>query len=928
MHPKIFFRQVFRTGFLLLLTGLFQTLPAQKNRLLPSDYDRWESLGSHHLSADGRWLAYEVITVGGDQELRLQHLLSDSLRTVPEAYQATFSANGRWLAYYTSASEEQAEEGDYYGAPYEDRVELLDLHSGELEVFQGMAQFAFDRRGSYLALNSYGYGNEGSSLLLLDLESGYRINFGNVTDFSWSDKTPLLALLIQTRDGNGNGVQLYQPATGSIRVLESSARSYQHLAWRRGSHALAVMRLAQGEGPADLVAWRNVLEAEARPLYFLPDSTTGFPDTLLVAGAAGLKWADDGSKLYFGARRQPTPPENYAAIDTTVAIDTTQAACADSSAALAAVWRERSEANVQIWHSTDVQIIPYQQANLYREEGQSLPGAWKLDDNHYIPIGADAAGEIEVLGSHRHATESDAKPYPFGAMFGRPYRDIYLIDLEDGRRRQVLDSIRHYYGGSPDGRFLLFFQGDDFFSYEIDSGRRRNLTGELDGSFANREYDFPVVQLPPYGFAGWVKGQAAAIVYDRYDLWRIELDGGGARRLTQGADDGIIHRYLTLKEQDEGPTVIDLKGTFYCTLKGERTQRSGFARLRPGKRAETLLFRDQRLQGLTKAEEAEVFLFSAEAFDDAPDLFVTDASFQDIRQVTALNSFQEEYAWGHAELIDFESTAGLPLQAALFYPANYDPAKRYPMVVYTYELLTDRLHEYVVPNVSSLYNFTLFTSEDYFVLAPDIVYRPRDPGRSAVEAVEGAVRKVIDRGLVDPARIGLMGHSWGGYQATFIPTQSDLFAASVAGAPITNFMSFMGAIHWNPGLPEVDHWETGQARMEVPFWEDLEAHLRNSPASFVHQLRTPLLMAFGNADGVVDWHQGVEFYNFARRAGKKDLVLLIYPGEDHGLDGEEVRIDYNRRIMQWFGHYLKGEAAERWIREGVPLREQENRERY
>ncbi len=919
MHPKRFFCHVFLAGCLLLLTGLFQTLPAQKKNLQPSDYDQWESLGSHHLSADGRWLAYEVITVGGDQELRLRDLRSDSVRTVPEAYQATFSADGRWLAYYTSASGTQEEEEAYYEAPYEDRVELLDLRSGELEVFRGMAEFAFDRQGSYLALNSYGYGNEGSSLLLLDLESGYRINFGNVTAFSWSEKTPLLALLIQTRDGNGNGVQLYQPATGSIRVLESSTRSYQHLAWRRGSDDLAVMRLAgeEEEEPADLVAWRDVLQREPRPLYFQPDSITGFPDTLEVSGAAGLKWAGDGSKLYFGARRQPAPPESYAASDTT------EAALADSSDALAEIWRESSDADVQIWHSTDVRIIPQQQAALYREEGQSLPVAWKLDDNRYIPIGADAAEEIEVLGSHRHATESDAKPYPFGAMFGRPYRDIYLIDLEDGGRRKVLDSIRHYYGGSPDGRFLLFFQGDDFYSYEIESGRRRNLTGKLDGRFVNGEYDFPVAQLPPYGFAGWVKEQAAAIVYDRYDLWRIELDGGGARRLTDGAGERIIHRYLALEEAEEGPILIDLKAPVYCTLKGERTQGSGFARLRPGKRAEVLVFRDQRLQGLTKAAAAEVFLFGAEAFDDPPDLFVTDAAFRDVRQVTALNPFQEEYAWGRAELLDFESTAGLPLQAALFYPANYDPAKRYPMLVYTYELLTDRLHEYVVPNISSLYNFTLFTSEGYFVLAPDIVYRPRDPGRSAVEAVEGAVRSVIDRGLVDPARIGLMGHSWGGYQATFIPTQSDLFAASVAGAPITNFMSFMGAIHWNPGLPEVDHWETGQARMEVPFWEDLEAHLRNSPASFVHQLRTPLLMAFGNADGVVDWHQGVEFYNFARRAGKKDLVLLVYPGEDHGLDSENVRIDYNRRIMQWFGHYLKGEAAERWIREGVPLREQD-----
>ncbi len=127
----------------------------------------------------------------------------------------------------------------------------------------------------------------------------------------------------------------------------------------------------------------------------------------------------------------------------------------------------------------------------------------------------------------------------------------------------------------------------------------------------------------------------------------------------------------------------------------------------------------------------------------------------------------------------------------------------------------------------------------------------------------------------------------------------------------------MGAIHWRPGLPETGHWETGQARMGVPFWEDFEAHVRNSPAAFVDRLNTPMLMMFGDADGTVDWRQGVEFYNYARRAGKKDFVMLVYPGEDHGLRKKENQMDYQRRILQWFGHYLNGGEAPAWMTEGV-----------
>jgi dipeptidyl aminopeptidase/acylaminoacyl peptidase len=259
----------------------------------------------------------------------------------------------------------------------------------------------------------------------------------------------------------------------------------------------------------------------------------------------------------------------------------------------------------------------------------------------------------------------------------------------------------------------------------------------------------------------------------------------------------------------------------------------------------------------------------------------------------------------------------MELQAVLLYPAGYDATRTYPMIVYTYERLSDNVHNYVVPSERSYYNLNVFTANDYFVLLPDIVYRGRDPGISALEAVESAVQTVLDRGIVDPARVGLVGHSWGGYQATYLPTRTDIFAAAVACAPITNFLSFAGAIHWNPGIAEFDHWETGQARMGVPPWEDFDAYLRNSPIHEVDQLDTPMLMMFGDADGVVDWHQGIEFYNFARRAGVDDFVLLVYPGEDHGLRKKENQIDYHRRILEWFGHWLKDEPAPAWIAEGV-----------
>ena len=299
----------------------------------------------------------------------------------------------------------------------------------------------------------------------------------------------------------------------------------------------------------------------------------------------------------------------------------------------------------------------------------------------------------------------------------------------------------------------------------------------------------------------------------------------------------------------------------------------------------------------------------------APDVFVASGALTDARQMSATNEFQRDYAWGKAELIDFTSTIGRPLQGILYYPANWDKSKKYPMIVYTYEMLSQGLHRYIVPRENDYYNANVFTQSGYFVLMPDIVFRPRQPGVDAQTSVDGAIRAVIARGLVDPANIGHCGHSQGGYEAYFLATHSSLIKTAVAGAGITTMYSFAGQMHWS-SAPEFDHWETGQFRMEVAPWEDMAAMSRNNPIEKVHEMKAQsILMEIGGEDPTVDMRQGVEFWNYARRAGKQ-AVMLLYPGEGHGLGKRENAIDYRNRILQWFGHYLKGEPAPAWITNG------------
>ncbi len=238
------------------------------------------------------------------------------------------------------------------------------------------------------------------------------------------------------------------------------------------------------------------------------------------------------------------------------------------------------------------------------------------------------------------------------------------------------------------------------------------------------------------------------------------------------------------------------------------------------------------------------------------------------------------------------------------------------MIVYMYETLSDGVHRYVTPSSTSYYNTSVFTTQGYFVFQPDIVFRPREPGISVVECVRPAVAAVVAKGLADPKRVGIIGHSWGGFDTAFLATNTQgVFAAAVAGAAITNLISNYGNGHWSAGILETDHIETGQQRMEVPLWEDLQAYIRNSAVFNVHNMTVPTLIEVGTVDGTVWWHQGLELYSLGRRAGK-NVVMIEYANEDHGLAQRRNQQDYQQRILQWFGHYLKGETAASWITDG------------
>ena len=897
--------------------GIAQARPT----LRPSEYGKWESLTGGTLSPNGRWLAYGVNRVNEENELRLGSTTRDTTIALLYASAPAFTADSKWIAYAIGVSPAERDKLTKDKKPIHSSAGFLNLATGATEVVTDVTQFRFSADGRFLAMRRYpAEGKRAADLIVQDLERDTKITFGNVSEFAWSDTRALLAVAVETEGAAGNGIQLYDASTGSTRVLDSSPSLYRMLAWREKSEDLAVLRSRSEKEFRDtthvVLAWTRVNAATPQRRELDPARATGFPSAMRVAEHRRPEWAKDGSIVYVGLR--PRERATRSADSTTAASNGTSGDDSDVAVVQGRsdTSRAKSDAkpsDVQVWHAKDVRIMPMQKVQEQQDLQRTLLTAWHLADGHVVQIGTDLLETARALRGDRFATETDRKPYPFGAKFGRPFSDVYVIDVKTGERRKALEKVRWFYGGSATGRKIAWYDGKDYWAMDVAGGTRTNLTSKLNADFSDHDYDYPGDLTPPADFQGWAKDDRAVIVADEFDLWSLSADGSGGRRLTNGAADKIIHRYVrTSRRDDDGIDVANI----YVSLFGKRSKQSGYGRVRNGV-IERLAFDDAIFNRLTRADSTDVIAFTRERYDDSPDWFVGATDLRAARQVSHTNPFQQDHAWGRAELIDYRTVSGRDLQGVLIYPANYDASKQYPMIVYPYELLSQTLHQYLVPTERSYYDPTVWSQNGYFVLRPDIVFRGRDPGLSVLEALQSAVRRVTSRGIVDSTKVGLVGHSWGGYEATFVPTRTNMFAAAVAGAPITNFLSFAGAVHWTPGIAEFDHWETGQARMDVPFWEDMDAYLRNSPAAKVNDLKTPMLMEFGDADGTVDWHQGVEFYNFARRAGRDDFVMLVYPGEDHGLRKKENQIDYHRRINQWFDHWLKGGPAPKWMTEGM-----------
>ncbi|HXT17456.1 MAG TPA: prolyl oligopeptidase family serine peptidase [Gemmatimonadaceae bacterium] len=856
--------------------------------------------------------------------------------------------------------------GAQNGAPAANRnkVELVNLATGAKQEFDAVRRFAFNgEKPTWIAMQSYpaqaeapatgatGGNNAGatsrtagSDLVLHNLANGEAVNIGNVAEFAFDEDGEYLAYTIDARDEIGNGVQLRDMRTDVVKAIDSDRALYRSLAWADTNQALTVLRGRVDSTARDtiysVVAFTDIASAQPKKLVFDASQHSDFPSSMAIAPTRAPRFSEDLQTIFFGVREAKKPGTRTLAARGSSIVQAGAPGMGGTINQPRVNEAQEENPSLILWHYKDPRLQSQQIVQEQQDRSFNYLSEYRIADNKVIRLADDALRTVNVTPHDHFAVGTDTREYDQASSYnGRRYQDTYSVDLTTGARKLLLKKhLGNANIASPNGKNALYW-GDDAQWHVMDlaTGEQHVISKGVPTLFADTSDDHNNIVMPPDASLGWTKDGSAVLLSDGFDVWKVPVNGGTAVNLTVDGKKNQIRyqRILAFEQTRAGAPAggrggrggrggagnaegVDMSQPIYFATYGEWTKKSGVSKVEPNKPGAQRIVFDDANYNFQKAKDADVYVYTRQTAIDFPNYYVTDASLKPGRQLTDANPQQKDFAWtSGVKLINYTSAKGDKLQGALYLPANYEPGKKYPLLVTIYEKRSNLAHNYVSLNETSTPNRSLYTSRGYAVLDPDIVYRVNDPGMSAVWCVVPAVKAAIATGIVDSADVGLWGHSWGGYQTAFLVTQTNIFKAAIAGAPLTDMVSMYGSIYWNTGGADQAIFEASQGRFKGNYIDNYDAYIRNSPNFHAKNVKTPLIILANDKDGAVDFNQGITYFNTLRQL-QKDVILLEYVGENHGLARPVNMKDYAMRQKDWFDHYLKGTPAPEWMTNGIP----------
>ena len=935
MRQPLRFRSSIALVVLVWLSGAaaFAQPNAPRKKPITHDvYDSWKSIQGTKISQDGTWVAYGLTLQDGDGELVVRNLKTNAEYRAPRGRDPIITTDGRFVVFAVTPPKQDLDKARKAKKKPEEMpkggVGIIDLTTGKATTAaEHVKSFRVpDENPRFVAfLNAPAPApapastadagapkkrekkQPGTDLVIRELASGTQTTVAEVSDFALSRDGAWILYAVSSKTPAGDGAFARRVADGTTRTLLAGEGNYKGFVFDGKAAAAAfVSDRDDFKAPAPrfkLYHWMTTADrASELPL---PSSAQ-----MVVSDNGRLEFSKDGGRLYFGT----APP---------------RAAEPDEPSDLI---------NVDIWNYKDAELQPMQKVRADQEQRRTYRAVFHLADKRFVQLATPDMPDVRTGENSTQALGASNVPYRQLVSWDGNYDDYYLVKLADGSRQKILD--KEHFGAtvSPGGTYILYFDEDDdnWYTVRISDGKKTNITKGLGVKFQSETDDRPE-HPTPYGQAGWTEGDKSVLLYDRYDIWDVHPDGTAPRMLTAGLGrkQQLIFRYRRTEpaastqeppEEEAGPRrqaeepVIATTRPLLLSAIDDRTKASGLYRVAFTGNAEPakVVMLDKAFGVPIKARNADVFVFTLSRFEEFGNLWTSSGEFTDMKKVSDANPQQANYNWGRSELIEYVNADGKHLQAILTKPENFDPSKKYPMLVYIYEQLTDNLHRYVAPAPGgSSINVTRYASNGYIILQPDIVYDLGFPGQSALKCVLPAVQKAMTLGFVDPQRVGIQGHSWGGYQISYMITKTNIFRAVEAGASVGDMFGGYGGIRWGTGMSRAFQYEKTQSRIGVPPWKNPLIYMENSPLFWIENIQTPYLTMANDEDDAVPWQQGIEFFTAMRRLGK-EAYMFSYNGEKHGLRQRENQKHWTVHLAEYFDYFFKDAPKPDWMEHGVP----------
>ncbi|HLV38546.1 S9 family peptidase [Xanthomarina sp.] len=768
------------------------------------------------------------------------------------------SDNNRWFGCITSNKE----------------LHIIDLEKYTKDIYQDIESYSFSKTGDYLVAlqkNNQAMG----TLLVVNLNSHITTTIKDVKKYEWHPKQN--CLLITNQDGNLNKIELYHVENLKFKALKESLNgSFSHLLWSDAGHDVVFTEQINQENYIHYYSNNGVLKT-------LDDATIEQENSAFKISNKAPYISKDGEKILFYRQIKKGNKEDINSIE--------------------------------IWNTEDPWIYP-RMKDFEEREVDYLLTAWYPKTNKIVEIETKEKSTSALDVNHDYAIVFNKIKYePLYKEF--PNTDIYIKNMETGDEYLVVEN--QYTGPgfvtiSPNGKYVSYFKNKHWWVYDIKKKQTLNITKEIGSSFENLERD-KAGDIFPSGNPGWAENDEYIIIYDQHDIWLLSPSGNYKKRITKGREEKIKYRinkdyrrneyyFLTINVNFSSSPLNMNKGLI-LELYDSRIHKTGYALWEKNKNIKKMIFEQRNLDGILTSRDYSYMVLRKQKFDEPPGIYGLNLNTNEEYLIYQSNEQLLDYDLGRAELIKYQVGEEI-LSGALIYPANFNPQKKYPMIVFIYEKLSGKINIFNPPTYNDFMGFNTlkYTTNDYFVLYADISYTIQDPGISALNCVISAVNKVLDSGFIDKNKIGLIGHSFGGYESAFIATQTDMFAAIVAGASVTNFTSHYHSVGWNWKQPEMWRYESQQWRMGDSYYNIKDAYLRNSPLQHIENVRTPLLLWTGKKDYQVHWTQSVEMFLALKRQGKKSK-LLLFENETHVIMKRDNQKQLSKEVFNWFNQYCE-----------------------